>query len=155
MIKVHNIHKFFGSKENSFEVLKGISLCIKDDDFVVILGASGSGKSTLLNVISGLENPDSGLVSYDDEQITSMSDKELTRFRKENIGFIFQQYYLLPNLNVDKNVKMGADLAGDCDYKKIIEAVGLGEKLQKYPHELSGGEQQRVSVAREQAKNTK
>lgn len=152
MIKTNNIIKSYGNGESRFQVLKGISLEIKDNDFVVILGASGSGKSTFLNVISGLERPDSGNVFYGETDITSLSDNELTEFRKENIGFIFQQYYLLPNMSVDKNVKMGADLAGNKDYKAFIEAVGLGDKLHKYPSELSGGEQQRVSVARALAK---
>lgn len=155
MIKVKNIKKFYGSKENRFQVLQGISLEINDGDFVVILGASGSGKSTLLNVISGLECPDSGEVFYDGTDITALSDNELTAFRKENVGFIFQQYYLLPNMDVARNVKMGADLAGNKDYKEVIEAVGLGEKLHKYPSELSGGEQQRISVARALAKKPK
>lgn len=152
MIKIENVHKYYGEKDNRFEVLKGISLTVEEGDFVVILGASGSGKSTLLNVISGLERPDSGEVLYNGENISVLSDEKLTRFRKENIGFIFQQYYLLPHLNVDKNVKMGADLAGNKDYVKIVEAVGLAQKRFKYPHELSGGEQQRVSVARALAK---
>lgn len=152
MIKVKNVIKFYGNKESRFQVLKGISLEINDGDFVVILGASGSGKSTLLNVISGLECPDSGEVFYDRTDITALSDNELTAFRKENVGFIFQQYYLLPNMDVDRNVKMGADLACNKDYKEVIEAVGLGEKLHKYPSELSGGEQQRISVARALAK---
>ena len=155
MIEVKNIIKSYGNGESRFQVLQGISLEIQDGDFVVILGASGSGKSTLLNVISGLERPDSGKVFYDTTDITALSDSELTAFRKENVGFIFQQYYLLPNMDVDKNVKMGADLAGNKDYKNIIEAVGLGEKLHKYPSELSGGEQQRVSVARALAKKPK
>lgn len=155
MIKIDNIFKSYGEKENAFKVLKGISFQIEDGDFVVLLGASGSGKSTLLNVISGLERPDSGAIIYDDKNINDMSDKEITQFRKENIGFIFQQYYLLPNLSVEKNVKMGADLVNNKDYKKVIEAVGLGEKCSKYPHELSGGEQQRVSVARALAKKPK
>lgn len=155
MIKVENIDKAYGSKDNQFEVLKNISFDIEDKDFVVILGASGSGKSTLLNVISGLESPDNGAISYDGKVITKLSDHELTQFRKENVGYIFQQYYLLPNLNVDKNVKMGAELAHNKDYRKMIEAVGLGEKLLKYPHELSGGEQQRVSVARALSKEPK
>ncbi len=155
MIEVKDIVKSYGNGESRFKVLQGISLEIKDWDFVVILGASGSGKSTFLNVISGLERPDSGKVFYDGTDITALADNELTAFRKENVGFIFQQYYLLPNMNVDKNVKMGADLAGNKDYKNIIEAVGLKEKLHKYPSELSGGEQQRVSVARALSKKPK
>ncbi len=155
MIEVKDIIKSYGNGENRFRVLQGISLPIQDGDFVVILGASGSGKSTLLNVISGLERPDSGNVFYDTTDITALSDNELTAFRKENVGFIFQQYYLLPDMSVEKNVKMGADLAGNKDYETVIKAVGLGEKLHKYPSELSGGEQQRVSVARALAKKPK
>lgn len=158
MIKANGIEKFYGSGESRFQVLKGIDLQIADGDFAVILGASGSGKSTLLNVLSGLERPESGTVTYTPDgpehgvDITTLSDSKLTEFRKKYIGFIFQQYYLLPNMNVDKNVKMGADLAENKDYHSIIKAVGLGEKLHKYPNELSGGEQQRVSVARALAK---
>jgi putative ABC transport system ATP-binding protein len=102
--------------------------------------------------MSGLERPDSGSVKHDGMDIAFLSDKELTEFRRKQVGFVFQQYYLLPNLNVDKNVKMGADLAGNRDYRKIIETVGLGNKLNKMPSELSGGEQQRVSIARTLAK---
>lgn len=152
MIKAEHIIKSYGNGESRFQVLQDISLEIRDGDFVVILGASGSGKSTFLNVISGLERPDSGKVLYEGRDITSFSDNELTAFRKENVGFIFQQYYLLPNMDVNRNVKMGADLADNKDYMEVIEAVGLGEKLHKYPGELSGGEQQRVSVARALAK---
>lgn len=155
MIEVKEIIKSYGNSDNKIQVLKGISLKIKDGDFAVILGASGSGKSTFLNVVSGLEYPDSGKVLYDGTDITTLSDKELTLFRKENVGFIFQQYYLLLNMSVDKNVKMGADLGRNKAYRNIIEAVGLGEKLHKYPSELSGGEQQRVSVARALAKKPK
>lgn len=152
MIKVKGLTKFYGNGESRFQVLKGVDLSIQDGDFVVILGASGSGKSTLLNVISGLERSEEGKVYYDKTDITMLSDDELTKFRKEFIGFVFQQYYLLPDMNVDKNVKMGADLCGNKDYKTVIQAVGLGDKLHKYPGELSGGEQQRVSVARALAK---
>lgn len=155
MIKVKDIVKSYGNGESRTHALKGISLEINDKDFAVILGASGSGKSTFLNVISGLERPDGGRVFYDATDITALSDKELTTFRKKNIGFIFQQYYLLPNMSVDKNVKMGADLASNKDYNEIIEALGIGDKLHKYPSELSGGEQQRVSVARALAKKPK
>lgn len=152
MIKVENVKKSFGEGTSKTDVLKGISLQIENDDFVVLLGASGSGKTTLLNIMSGLETVDEGCVSYDDMDITKLSDKELTNFRKEKIAYIFQQYYLLPNLTVDKNVRMGADLANNKDYRKIIEAVGLSDKLDKYPSELSGGEQQRVAIARALAK---
>lgn len=155
MIEVKNIKKSYGKDENKSEILKDINTQIKDHSFTVILGASGSGKSTLLNLISGLEHPDSGNILYDNHDITSFSDEQLTSFRKENIGFIFQQYYLLPNMNVEKNVKMGADLANNKDYKSIIEAVGLKEKSHKYPSQLSGGEQQRVSIARALAKKPK
>ncbi|MCM1145864.1 MAG: ABC transporter ATP-binding protein [Clostridium sp.] len=155
MIKAENIVKSYGNKDNRIPVLKGISLCVEDGDYVVLLGASGSGKSTLLNILSGLEKPDEGAIAYDGVSIGKLSEEELTKFRKEQVGFIFQQYYLLPNLNVEKNVKMGADLAGNRNYREIIQAVGLEKKLHKYPHELSGGEQQRVSVARALAKNPK
>lgn len=152
MIKIENLHKFYGTGESKHEVLKGISLDINDGDFIVILGTSGSGKSTLLNVISGLEPADMGNVFYNSRNISNMNDTEITLFRKDTIGYVFQQYFLLPNLNVDKNVKMGADLAGNSEYRKLIEAVGLADKMKKYPHELSGGEQQRVSIARALAK---
>lgn len=155
MIEINKIEKSYGSHENKFQVLKGISTKINDGDFVVILGASGSGKSTFLNVISGLEYPDSGNIKYDGRDITKLSDSDLTAFRRETVGFIFQQYYLLPNMTVEKNVRMGADLAEKSDYMEIIKSVGLEEKLRKYPSELSGGEQQRVSVARALAKNPK
>ena len=155
MITIENITKSYGSGAAQNQVLKGISADIKDGDYVVILGASGSGKSTFLNVVSGLESADSGSVKYDGKDITKLSDKKLTKFRKDNIGFIFQQYYLLPNMTVEKNVRMGADLSGNSNYKEMIEAVGLGSKLSSYPSELSGGEQQRVSVARALAKNPK
>lgn len=152
MIKAREINKFYVSGESRFQVLKNISLTIEDGDFVVILGASGSGKSTLLNVLSGLERAERGQIFYDDTEITGLTDKELTAFRRKKIGFIFQQYYLLQNMNVGKNVKMGADLAVNSDYKAILKEVGLENKLYKFPSELSGGEQQRVSVARALAK---
>lgn len=155
MIEVKALTKFYGSGESRFQVLKNINLQIADGDFAVILGASGSGKSTLLNVISGLELPDSGAVLYNGQDIAALSESARTKFRKENIGFIFQQYYLLPNMTVAQNVKMGADLADNKEYKAILEAVGLGSKLQKYPSELSGGEQQRTAVARALAKKPK
>lgn len=152
MLEVKNLTKFYGSGSSRFKVLKDISFKIEDGDFAVILGASGSGKSTLLNVVSGLDRPDGGAVIYNGENIEELSQKALTEFRRKNVGFVFQQYYLLAGMNVDKNVKMGASLAGNKNYGDIINAVGLGNKLKKYPSELSGGEQQRVAIARALAK---
>ncbi len=150
MIKAENISKSF--KDGKVRVLKDVSLEIQKGEFVVITGASGSGKSTLMSVLSGLERADEGKVFYGEEEITLMTDKQLTEFRRRAVGFIFQQYYLLSHLSVDKNVKMGADLAGNKDYLEIIEKVGLYEKLKSRPAELSGGEQQRVCIARALAK---
>ena len=148
MIIAKNIKK----KYNDQEVLRGIDLKIDKNEFVVILGASGSGKSTLLNILSGLEKSDSGEVVYDNESISDYSEKQLTKFRKDKIGFVFQQYYLLNNLTVEQNVKVGANLANNKEYVDIIKDLGLEDKLSKYPNELSGGEQQRVSIARALAK---
>ena len=148
MITAKNIKK----KYNDQEVLRGIDLKIDKNEFVVILGASGSGKSTLLNILSGLEKSDSGEVVYDNESISDYSEKQLTKFRKDKIGFVFQQYYLLNNLTVEQNVKVGANLADNKEYVDIIKDLGLEDKLSKYPNELSGGEQQRVSIARALAK---
>ena len=148
MIRLKGIRKSY----NGREVLKGIDLEVADQDYLVILGASGSGKSTLLNVLSGLEKPDSGHVYYGEEDLSQLTEGQLTAFRRAHIAFIFQQYFLLPNLTVEQNVKMGANLAGNQDYIRILEALGLGDKLQHYPSQLSGGEQQRVAIARALAK---
>ena len=151
MIELKGVRKSYGANE----VLKGIDLRIEEQDYLVILGASGSGKSTLLNILSGLEKTDQGEVLYDGANISSLSESQLTKFRKDNIAFIFQQYYLLQELTVEQNVKMGAHLAKNQDYLPIIEAMGLKEKLHQYPSELSGGEQQRVAIARALAKKPK
>ena len=151
MIELKGVRKSYGANE----VLKGIDLGIEKQDYLVILGASGSGKSTLLNILSGLEKTDQGEVLYDGANISSLSESQLTKFRKDNIAFIFQQYYLLQELTVEQNVKMGAHLAKNQDYLPIIEAMGLKEKLHQYPSELSGGEQQRVAIARALAKKPK
>ncbi|MDE6614787.1 MAG: ABC transporter ATP-binding protein [Clostridia bacterium] len=151
MIKAENVVKSY----NSNEVLKGISLEISDGEFVVILGASGSGKSTLLSVLSGLERLDSGHIECNGVRLDGLKDDQLTLFRKEQVGFIFQQYYLLSHLNVEDNVKLGANLADNKDYRQIIEAVGLKDKLKSKPSALSGGEQQRVCIARALAKEPK
>ena len=155
MIKATGLVKRYGDKINGTTALKGVNVQIGDGEFAVILGASGSGKSTLLACLSGLERPDEGTVICSDTEITGLTDKQLTKFRRDNVGFVFQQYYLLPNLTVEKNVRLGADLAPDSDYAEIIRAVGLENKKKSYPGALSGGEQQRVAIARALAKKPK
>ena len=152
MIEIQSITKYYGEGESRFKALDDVSVRIGDGEFVAILGPSGSGKSTFLNVISGLETLDGGSVAYDGQQIEHMGEGELTRFRRENTAYIFQQYYLLPHLTVEKNVRMAADLVKNKQYIHLIEAVGLGDKRKKFPSELSGGEQQRVAIARALAK---
>lgn len=150
MIKAENVVKTYNG--GTVEVLKGVSLEIEDGEKVVILGASGSGKSTLLSVLSGLERADSGKIIYGENDLSSMTEKQLTEFRRSMVGFIFQQYFLLPHLSVEHNVKMGADLVDNKNFREIIGAVGLEAKLKNKPSELSGGEQQRVCIARALAK---
>ena len=151
MILAKDIRKEFASQD----VLRGINLSVDENDFVVILGASGSGKSTLLNILSGLEKSDSGEVLYNGENISNYTETQLTEFRRKNIGFVFQQYYLLNNLTVFQNVRVGANLANNSDCSEILKELGLEDKVEKYPNELSGGEQQRVSIARALAKKPK
>lgn len=151
MIRAEHIFKSYTNGKTVTEVLKDVSLEIEGGT-CVILGASGSGKSTFLSVLSGLETPDSGNVFYGDEEVSAMTDKERTAFRKRKVAFVFQQYFLLSHLTVEKNVRLGADLAGIKEIDGVLEAVGLADKKKKYPCELSGGEQQRVSIARALAK---
>lgn len=148
MLQAENVTKQYGN----VPVLRGISLTIPDRSLTVILGASGSGKTTALYLLSGLEQATGGRILYDGTDISSYTEKERTAFRRDRIGFVFQQYALLPHLNAEQNVRLGADLAKNGEYHSILNAVGLGEKLRRYPGELSGGEQQRVSLARALAK---
>ena len=152
MIAAENIVKNYGRGETACAALKGVSLEIGAGEFAVVLGQSGSGKSTLLSVLSGLERPDGGKVVCGGEELTAMNEKQLAEFRRREVGFVFQQYFLLPHLSVEGNVKLGAFLADNREYPEIIEALGLGDKKHSRPAELSGGEQQRVSIARALAK---
>ncbi len=151
MLQAENLTKHYGNAA----VLHGISLTVQTGSLTVILGASGSGKTTALYLLSGLEKPTSGRILYDGTDISAYTEKERTEFRRKQIGFVFQQYALLPHLNVEQNVRLGADLAGNDAYRSVLQAVGLEEKLRSYPAELSGGEQQRVSIARALAKKPK
>ena len=154
MIVLTDVSKIYKSGEVETAALKNINLTIEDGEFVVILGPSGSGKSTLLNVISGLDTVTSGKIMFRDENLTDLSEDEMTEFRREHLGFIFQQYNLLQNLTVYENVQIGSDIGKNpLDIDELLEKVGLTAARNKYPHQLSGGEQQRVSVARSLAKN--
>ena len=155
LIKAENVKKAFGKDEAKVQALAGVDLEVYQGEFVVIFGTSGSGKSTLLNVLSTLESPDEGRVSYYNETINYKSRKQVLNVRKNHIGFIFQQYHLIPNLTVHDNVEVGNYLAENkTDIEEILKAIGLEKKMSKYPSQLSGGEQQRVSIARALAKQT-
>ena len=156
IVKLQNVSKIYGSGSSAFYALDSIDLTIEKGKFVVILGPSGAGKSTLLNLIGGLDNPSSGTVIVDGEDITGYSENQLSDYRANNIGFIFQFYNILPSLTVLENVDIVRDVVRDpLDSKESLRAVGLEEHMNKFPNQLSGGEQQRVSIARAIAKNPK
>ena len=153
MLRVRDLIKTYSNGEERLYALKEVSFEVNQGEFVVILGPSGSGKSTLLNAVSGLDPVDSGSICYKGTDIARLDCKALTAFRRENTAFVFQAYYLLPTLTAHANIRMGANLAGTKDIAGIMEAVGLKGKEKRLPHELSGGEQQRVSIARALAKH--
>lgn len=154
VLVLRSVWKVYSTGEVETVALRDVDLAIEEGEFVVILGPSGSGKSTLLNVISGLDTVSSGTIMFGDQCLTDMSEDELTAFRRQHLGFIFQQYNLLQNLTVHENIQMAADLGTrPLDIDALLAAVGLAEHRNKYPRQLSGGEQQRVSVARSLAKN--
>lgn len=154
IINVKELEKSFGKNENKTNALKKVSLSIEKGNIVVILGPSGSGKTTLLNLLSGLDKSDSGEINIKGEKITEYNESKLSKFRRENVSFVFQSYHLLSNLNVVDNVKLGHHLSkGELDINKIIKDVGLESHKNKYPGQLSGGQKQRVAIARALAKN--
>ena len=155
-IKLEKVTKIYTTGEVDTVALKDVDLEIKDGEVIVLLGPSGSGKSTMLNVCTGLDNPTSGTITIDGEIISDMNSKELTKFRRNNLGFIFQQYNLLQTLSVRENVEVGREVSQDpFTVEDIIEQVGLTPNIDKYPYQLSGGEQQRVSIARAVVKKPK
>ena len=154
IVSLKNVVKEYSTGEKTFTALDHVTLDIEKGKFVCILGPSGAGKSTLLNLIGGMDNPTSGSVIINGKDITGFNEDQLSDFRAENIGFIFQFYNILPSLTVLENVELVKDIvSGPVDAKQALEAVGLGEHQNKYPSQLSGGEQQRVSIARAIAKN--
>ena len=152
LIKAKGLSKIYGSGENQVVALDKADLTIAPGDFISIMGPSGSGKSTLLHLLSGLDHPTSGSLTYDGQEIYTLSDKELSAFRRRQIGFVFQQFNLLPVLTARENILMPLLLdkkQPDEGYlNQLAELLGLRERLDHLPHELSGGQQQRVAIAR-------
>lgn len=155
-IKFENVTKTYEVGDASFNALDGISFSIPKGEFVVILGPSGAGKSTLLNLLGGMDQATSGIIVIDGENIEKYNANEMSEYRAENVGFIFQFYNILPTLTVLENVEIVRDIVKKPrSAKKILKDVGLSKHLTKFPNQLSGGEQQRVSIARAIAKNPK
>ena len=156
IVELKNVSKTYKIGDNDFKALDDVNLSINKGEMVVVLGPSGAGKSTLLNLIGGMDTPTSGNVIIDGENISKYNENELSKYRAENVGFIFQFYNILPTLTVLENVELIKDVTKNgVDSKEAIKAVGLEAHMNKFPNQLSGGEQQRVSIARAISKNPK
>lgn len=157
VIELYNVQKSYITGDIETPILKGVDLKLNKGDFIVILGPSGSGKTTLLNIISGLDKVSSGDVFVLGSNLSLLKDSHLTKFRRDHVGFIFQQYNLLTNLTAKENAEVGENLSKeknkDMTIQDIFETIGMKEQMNKYPHQMSGGQQQRVSIARALAKN--
>lgn len=156
IIALQKIVKTYDTGLVKFNALDGVDLSIKKGEFVVILGPSGAGKSTLLNLIGGMDIPTSGSICVDGQELSKYTENQLSEYRAQNVGFIFQFYNILPTLTVKENVALIQDIAPQTqDAEKVLEQVGLKAHMHQFPNQLSGGEQQRVSIARAIAKNPK
>lgn len=153
-LTVKDLKKSYGSTSNKVEVLKGINFEVEKGEICVLLGPSGSGKSTLLNIIGGIDDADLGYVSIDSEKTKDMKEKELIRYRRKHLGYVFQMYNLIPNLNVKENIEVGAYLSDSpLDINELLNTLGLYEHRHKLPNQLSGGQQQRTAIGRAIVKN--
>ena len=153
-LQISGLKKSFGSGENRTEVLRGLDFTVTKGEICVLLGPSGSGKSTLLNIIGGIDNADSGYIAINGEKTVDMDEKTLTQYRRKHLGYVFQMYNLIPNLNVKENVEVGAYLTDSpLDVDDILKTLGLYEHRHKLPNQLSGGQQQRTSIGRAIVKN--
>ncbi len=153
-LEVKGIQKSFGSGENRTEVLNGIDFSLEKGEICVLLGPSGSGKSTLLNIIGGIDAADAGSVSINGEKTEEMSERTLTMYRRRHLGYIFQMYNLIPNLNVKENIEVGAYLSEHpLDINDLLHTLGLYEHRYQMPNQLSGGQQQRTAIGRAIVKN--
>ena len=155
-VKLENVSKIYGSGEVKIVAVDGISFEITKGEFVIIVGPSGAGKTTVLNILGGMDKPSSGRILVDGNDIAGYSNRQLTRYRREDIGFVFQFYNLVPNLTALENVELALQICRDpLDARTVLEEVGLKGRMGNFPAQLSGGEQQRVSIARALAKNPK
>lgn len=153
-LEINDLKKSFGQGDSRAQVLRGIDLSVDKGEICVLLGPSGSGKSTLLNIIGGIDAPDSGYVSINGEKMVDMTEKRLTRYRREHLGYVFQMYNLIPNLNIKENIEVGAYLSDHpLDIDDLLHTLGLYEHRHKLPNQLSGGQQQRTSIGRALVKN--
>lgn len=153
-LQINGIKKHFGEGESRVDVLKGIDLELEKGEICVLLGPSGSGKSTLLNIIGGIDDADSGYISINGEKTVDMNEKALTKYRRKHLGYIFQMYNLIPNLNIKENIEVGAYLSDNpLDVDDILKTLGLYEHRHKLPNQLSGGQQQRTAIGRAIVKN--
>ena len=152
VLQTIDLKKYYGTEPNITRALDGVNFSVEDGEFVAVVGTSGSGKSTLLHMMGGLDTPTSGNVIVRDKELSKMNDEQLTIFRRRNIGFIFQNYNLVPILNVYENIVLPVELDGDTVDQKfldeIVHLLGLEDKLKNMPNNLSGGQQQRVAIAR-------
>ena len=153
-LEIHELRKSFGAGENRTEVLKGLDFSVEKGEICVLLGPSGSGKSTLLNIIGGIDEADGGYISIKGEKMEEMKEKALTEYRRRHLGYVFQMYNLIPNLNVKENIEVGAYLSDSpLDIDELLHTLGLYEHRHKLPKQLSGGQQQRTSIGRAIVKN--
>ncbi|MHA2248502.1 MAG: ABC transporter ATP-binding protein [Candidatus Hodarchaeales archaeon] len=159
-IKIEDLTKNYTMGELTVPALQDFSISIEEGQFIAVLGPSGSGKTTLLNLIGGIDRPSNGKIYFESLELVSLSEKKLTRYRRRNVGFIFQFYNLVASLTAFENVELASKLTNSSDEalkitKELLKEVGLGDKMHKFPAQLSGGEQQRVAIARALAKNPK
>ena len=155
-LEFSHVYKRYKSGEDTIIANNDISFSVLEGEFCVVVGPSGAGKTTVLNILGGMEHADEGHIFFDGKDIVTLNDKELTNYRRFDIGFVFQFYNLMPNLTALENVEIAKELSkSSLDSKKVLEEVGLSERINHFPAQLSGGEQQRVSIARAIAKNAK
>lgn len=153
-LEIKGLRKSFGTAQNRAEVLKGIDFAVEKGEICVLLGPSGSGKSTLLNIIGGIDGADSGQICINGEMLEDMNEKTLTQYRRKHLGYVFQMYNLIPNLNVRENIEVGAYLSDHpLNIEELLNTLGLAEHWNKLPNQLSGGQQQRTAIGRAIVKN--